>query len=261
MLTIDSIQSGYGGAPVLRGVTFAMSAGEIVGIIGHNGMGKTTLMRTLLGLLPTNGGQIGFLGERIDKMSAHARSRLGIGYTPQGGYGFPTLTVRENLTLAAAMPSRTPRKSIDEMMVRFPRLSPLLDRPSGALSGGERQLLALARAMIRSPGLLLLDELTEGVQPSVTDEIAEHLLAAQRSEGTAMIIADQDLSFVSSLVSRALVMQKGIITVERGPKELLRDDVFGDFSSGSDGFISTSRSDNARPVSRSSAGSSALGRR
>lgn len=232
MLTVEGVQSGYGGAPVLRGVAFTMCAGEIVGIIGHNGMGKTTLMRTLLGILPTNGGQIVFLGGRIDKMSPHARSRLGIGYTPQGGYGFPTLTVRENLTLAAAMPSRKPTKSLDEIMERFPRLSPLLDRSSGALSGGERQLLALARAMIRSPSLLLLDELTEGVQPSVTDEIAEHLLAAHQAEGIAMIIADQDLSFVSSLVDRALVMEKGTITAERQPQEIVRDDVFGDFGSG-----------------------------
>lgn len=261
MLTVDALQSGYGGAPVLRGVTFTMTEGEIVGIIGHNGMGKTTLMRTLLGLLPTGGGQISFLGGQIEKMSAHARSRMGIGYTPQGGSGFPALTVRENLSLAATMPSRTPRKSIGEMMERFPRLSPLLDRQSGALSGGERQLLALARAMIRSPRLLLLDELTEGVQPSVTDEIAEHLLAAHKAEGIAMIIADQDLSFLSSLVSRALVMQKGTITVERGPKELVRDDVLGDFNLGSEGFISTSHLDNVRPFPRSSAASSASVRR
>jgi branched-chain amino acid transport system ATP-binding protein/urea transport system ATP-binding protein len=153
---------------------------------------------------------------------------LGIGYTPQGGLGFPALTVKENLMLATSIGDRRTLKSIDEILNLFPRLSQLLNRRSAALSGGERQLLALARAMIRSPKLLLLDELTEGVQPSVTDELTEHLLRTHQVEKVAMIIADQDLSFVASLVSRALVMQKGTFILERRPEELNQHDVFGD---------------------------------
>lgn len=226
MLRVESLRAGYGGAPVLRGLSFTLRSREILGIIGYNGMGKTTLLKTLMGLLPAQGGRIEIDGVAVEGQPAHKRSRAGLGYTPQGGIGFPGLTVKENLRLAGVLPGAGRVKPIEEVLSLFPRLRSLLDRPGGALSGGERQLLALARAMVRSPRILLLDELTEGVQPSVIDEIAECLLAVHRREKTAMVIADQDLSFVASLVGRAVVIQKGAIVAECSPDELSKDTVF-----------------------------------
>ncbi|WP_439406262.1 ATP-binding cassette domain-containing protein [Bradyrhizobium sp. DASA03076] len=226
MLKGERLISGYGKTQVLRSLSFDLGAHEILGIIGINGMGKTTLLKTVMGLLPVEGGRIVLDGGAIEVLPAYRRSHLGFSYAPQGGAGFPGLTVKENLLLAGMMPGFGRAKPIAEVLCLFPRLEKLLPRPSGALSGGERQLLALARAMVRSPRLLLLDELTEGVQPSVTDEIAECLLSIHRSEKTTMIIADQDLSFLATLVGRALVVQKGQIVAQRTPTELLADNVF-----------------------------------
>ncbi|MHB0790089.1 ABC transporter ATP-binding protein [Bradyrhizobium sp. 5.13L] len=225
MLKVERLSAGYGGTQVLRRLSFELATEEVLGIVGLNGMGKTTLLKVLMGLLPTESGRIEFDGTAVERSPVHRRARLGIGYTPQGGLGFPGLTVRESLSLAGMMPTKGRTKPITEILALFPQLERLLDRHSSALSGGERQLLALARAIVPSPRLLLLDELTEGVQPSVTDEIAECLLSLRRTENTAMIIADQDLSFVASLVGRALVVQKGEIVAERNPTELLADSV------------------------------------
>ena len=226
MLRVERLTSGYGRTRVLRGLSFDLGAEELLGVVGLNGMGKTTLLKTLMGLLPVEAGRILLDGVAIDRLPPNRRSRLGFGYTPQGGAGFPGLTVKENLILAGTIPGADKAKTIAEVLSLFPRLENLLARPSGALSGGQRQLLALARAMVRSPRLLLLDELTEGIQPSVTDEIAECLLSIHRLEKTAMIIADQDLSFVASLVGRALVVQKGEIVAQRNPTELHADSIF-----------------------------------
>ncbi|QPF90813.1 ABC transporter ATP-binding protein [Bradyrhizobium commune] len=223
MLKVERLSAGYGRTQVLRRLSFELAAEEVLGIVGLNGMGKTTLLKTLMGLLSTEGGRIELDGIAVERSPAHRRARLGIGYTPQGGQGFPDLTVRENLALAGMTPTKARIRPISEILSLFPRLEKLLDRRSSALSGGERQLLALARAVVPSPRLLLLDELTEGIQPSVTDEIAECLLSIRRTENTAMIIADQDLSFVASLAGRALVVQKGEIVAQRSPDELLGD--------------------------------------
>lgn len=223
MLRVDRLSSGYGRTQILRSLSFDLAPQEMLGVVGLNGMGKTTLLKTLMGLLPATGGCIELDGIAVERSPAHKRARWGIGYTPQGGAGFPALTVRENLALAGMMPTKGRIKPIDEILALFPRLERLLDRTSSALSGGERQLLALARAIVPSPRILLLDELTEGIQPSVTDEIAECLSSIGRAEKAAMIIADQDLSFVASLVGRALVVQKGEIVAERTPDELLGD--------------------------------------
>lgn len=225
MLELSGVKAGYGAVEVLRGIDFSLSGSDCVGLIGYNGMGKTTLLKTVMGLLPVTQGSLCFNGANIEKSAAHRRGRVGMGYTPQGNSGFPALSVGENLRLARLMPSAVPCKTLDEILQLFPRLKPLLDRPSGALSGGERQLMALARAMIRSPKLLLLDELTEGIQPSITDEIAETLIALQKREKIAMLIADQDLSFVASTTSRALLIQKGRIVATRQREDLMLDDV------------------------------------
>src|ERR1700712_304178 len=172
MLTVSRLRSGYGRIPILAGVNLSVDDGEIVGILGHNGMGKTTLLRTLMGYLPPTDGSVHLDTRDITRLSPTARARRGIGYVPQGREIFSTLTVAENLRMGCL---RLPpsRQTVDAILADFPRLTRLLDRAGGALSGGEQQLLALARCLCGEPRLVLLDEPTEGIQPSITDEIVE----------------------------------------------------------------------------------------
>jgi ABC-type branched-subunit amino acid transport system ATPase component len=207
ILAVRDVCAGYGTAPVLRNISFTQQHGEVLGIVGHNGMGKTTLLRTIVGLLQTASGAIEFDGEPIEDMPAYRRSSAGIGYVPQGNLGFPDLSVAENLELAHERPRS--HLTIEAVVSLFPRLAELLDRRSAALSGGKRQLLSIARAVIRFPRLLLLDEMTEGIQPSIVEEIAERLRNLHDQLGMTMLIVDQELAFVATLASRVLVMQKG----------------------------------------------------
>lgn len=230
-LTLTNVSAGYGPTPVLRNVSLAQGEGEILGIVGHNGMGKTTLLRVLSGLIAVERGSIVFDGEPIEAMPAHRRSRAGIAYVRQGGRGFPGLTVAESLALAALAESRCGTKSVDEILALFPRLKALLGRQSAALSGGERQLLAIACAVIRSPRLLLLDELSEGVQPSIVEEIAERLRMLHDQERTSILIVDQELPFVASLAARAHIMHKGQLIREVTPRDLADPEILGGFSS------------------------------
>lgn len=229
ILSVSDVSAGYGSTPVLRHVSFAQAKGEVLGIVGHNGMGKTTLLRVLMGLLKVASGSIVFDGERIESSAAHRRSALGVGYVPQGSLGFPGLTVGETLALATVMKGQGEPMTTDMVVGLFPKLAGLLHRRSETLSGGERQLLAIARAVIRSPRLLLLDELTEGVQPSIVEEIAERLRVLHEDGGMSMLIVDQELAFVASLATRVLVMQKGQVVKELHASDLSDPDILGGF--------------------------------
>ncbi len=151
LLQVEGLRAGYGRVPILAGVTLSMAEGEFLGILGHNGMGKTTLMRTIMGSLPTTAGTVRFAGTDVTKLATHQRSRLGLGLVPQGREIFPALTVMENLRLGLAAAKSEDRAVIDGVLEDFPRLKRLLDRRGGALSGGEQQLLALARCIARHP--------------------------------------------------------------------------------------------------------------
>jgi ABC-type branched-subunit amino acid transport system ATPase component len=229
ILSVRDVSAGYGSVPVLRNISFAQREGEVLGVIGHNGMGKTTLLRVLMGLLRAASGSIEFAGAEITTSRAWRRSLLGISYVPQGDLGFPDLTVAETLALATAAKGRGDFMTVAETVGWFPRLADLLNRRSAALSGGERQLLAIARAVARSPRLLLLDEMTEGVQPSIVEEIARCLQVLRHRGGMSMLIVDQELAFVASLASRVLVMQKGQVVRELGADSLSDPDVLGVF--------------------------------
>jgi urea ABC transporter ATP-binding protein UrtE len=220
MLEVAALQAAYGRVPVLMGIGFQLKAGEFLGILGHNGMGKTTLMRTLMGFIPASAGGVTFLNHDITDLKPHARARLGLGYVPQGREIFPALSVRDNLRMGCAAGGREERGVIDETLELFPRLTRLLDRQGGALSGGEQQLLALARCLCTRPKLILLDEPTEGIQPSIIEEIAETLHGLRAKTGVSMILVEQNLEFIASLSSRVLVIQKGRITGELRPDQL-----------------------------------------
>jgi branched-chain amino acid transport system ATP-binding protein len=221
MLAVSRLRSGYGRIPILAGVTLSVGDGEIVGILGHNGMGKTTLLQTLMGYLPATEGSVRFDDRDITRLSPTARARLGIGYVPQGREIFGTLTVAENLRMGCL---RAPdsRLVIDTILTDFPRLTRLLDRSGGALSGGEQQLLALARCLCGEPRLILLDEPTEGIQPSIIEEMIETLLAVRRRRPLTIVLVEQNLNFIASLADRILILQKGEVTREI-PPEIARD--------------------------------------
>jgi branched-chain amino acid transport system ATP-binding protein len=219
MLRVQSLRSGYGRIPILQGIDFSVAAGEFVGLFGHNGMGKTTLMRALAGQLPATAGRIFFGDVDITAAPSHERARKGLGYIPQGREIFPRLTVEENLWMGARMAGKSWQK-VDEIIATFPRLAPIRSRPAGVLSGGEQQILAIARCLCGEPTLVLLDEPTEGIQPSIIDEIAEHLLQLKRNGAMTMILVEQSFDFIRKLSDRVLVIQKGILVREVMPHEI-----------------------------------------
>ncbi|CAL77824.1 putative branched-chain amino acid ABC transporter (ATP-binding protein) [Bradyrhizobium sp. ORS 278] len=221
LLEVKGLKSGYGRIPILFGVDLTVGDGEYLGILGHNGMGKTTALRTLMGHLPTTDGSVVFAGKTITHLKPHERSRLGIGLVPQGREIFPDLSVMENLRMGLAAAPKEDRSVIEAVLQDFPRLVRLLDRRGGALSGGEQQLLALARCLCTKPKLILLDEPTEGIQPSIIEEIIETLLALKTRWKMSLIVVEQNLEFITSLSDRILHIQKGRITEELDRETLL----------------------------------------
>jgi len=194
VLDISDLRSGYRDVPVLRGVTLQLHEGEAIGIVGHNGMGKTTLLRTIMGLMPATGGRITIDGVDVTNWPAHERSRLGIGYVPQGRGILASLSTHENLRLAwTADSGETEESAVERVVEWFPKLNRLLDRRGGTLSGGEQQILALARALMPAPWLLVLDEPSEGIQPSIVQEIGSVLSTLRRENRLSMLIVEQNL--------------------------------------------------------------------
>jgi amidase len=214
ILEANGLRAGYGRIPVLHGIDLTVGEGEVVGILGHNGMGKTTLLKALVGLVPATGGSIHFQGINITREPAHARSRLGIGYVPQGRGVFPMLTALDNLRIGIAAHGEDEVEAVGRILAEFPRLEPLLDRAGSALSGGEQQLLAIARCLISEPRVVLLDEPTEGIQPSIVDEIIEVLRSLRNDRGISIVLVEQNLEFITELSDRVLLLQKGVITGE-----------------------------------------------
>lgn len=222
MLEANGLCAGYGAIPVLYGVTLSVKSGEAIGILGHNGMGKTTLLRTLIGALPATAGTIRFNNDDVTSLAPHARAKRGMAYVPQGREIFPTLSAYDNLRLGLVKTGRKPEAAIDALLEDFPRLRPLLDRAGGALSGGEQQLLALARALAGEPSMLLLDEPTEGIQPSIIEEIAETLVSLREKRGLTIVLVEQNLDFIAAVSQRVLVIRRGRIGDEI-PREHLTD--------------------------------------
>ena len=214
LLSIKGLRAGYGKVPVLHGIDLEVQEGEILGVLGHNGMGKSTLLKTIMGIVPTSAGVMDFDGEDLVSLRASRRAQLGIGYVPQGRGIFPNLSVRDNLRMGVAAHHMDEEDAIHQVLRDFPRLERLLDRDGGALSGGEQQLLALARCLIAEPDLVLLDEPTEGIQPSIIDEIVELLKTLNERTGVSIVLVEQSLDFITALSDRVLLIQKGAIAGE-----------------------------------------------
>ena len=234
ILEVSQLAAGYGRIPILGAVSFAVAEGEFVGVLGHNGMGKTTLLRALMGYLPATAGRVVFAGQDVTRAEPYQRARAGMGYVPQGREIFPSLSVRDNLRMGAVARPRGEADSIEEVLQEFPRLKGLIDRRGGALSGGEQQLLAMGRCLVGGPKLVLLDEPTEGIQPSIIDELVETLLRLRKRGGLTMILVEQNLDFIAALSERVLIIQKGAIVHTAKPDELYDHGLVNEFIGVSD---------------------------
>lgn len=226
MLEVEDLHAAYGPVPILHGVSIRVDAGEIVGVLGHNGMGKTTLLRALIGQLPVTRGTIRLERTDITRFSMARRARLGIGYVPQGRGIFGDLTVRENLQMGARLSGG--EHEIADITGYFPVLERLMERPGRTLSGGEQQVLALARCLVGRPRLVLLDEPSEGVQPSIVEEIIGRLGEFQRNWKLAVLLVEQDLEVIAALASRVVIIQKGLVTAEVAPSSLYDRDLIAE---------------------------------
>jgi urea transport system ATP-binding protein len=224
VLRVADLRAGYGSTPVLAGVNLEVGEGEVVALMGRNGMGKTTLLRTLMGLLPARAGSIRWSdGQEISKLPAHKRARLGLGYVPQGRDIFPGLTVHENLRLGGMAVGRDGASRLKEVLRLFPMLSEKLSARGASLSGGQQQLLALARALVSAPKLLLLDEPSEGIQPSILEQIVERIRTINRQEGIAVLLVEQNIEFAAALAQRAYIMNKGVVVRELPMARIVED--------------------------------------
>jgi urea transport system ATP-binding protein len=213
MLTLEGVNAAYGLSPVLSSIGLRVDAGEAVALLGRNGVGKTTLLRTIIGLHAASAGKISFDDHEINGYPAYRRARLGIGYVPQGRGIFPQLTVEENLAMGSSGLGNRAKapKSFDRIFDLFPTLGRLKARKGGVLSGGEQQQLALGRALVAEPRLLLLDEPCEGIQPSIVLEIEAVLGRVRREFGIALLLVEQHLDFAWSITDRYYVMQRGTV--------------------------------------------------
>jgi branched-chain amino acid transport system ATP-binding protein len=220
MLEVSELRAGYGRIPILNGVSFKLSAGETLGILGHNGMGKTTLMKALMGIIPPTAGRILFAGEDLTAAPVFARARKGIGYVPQGREIFPGLSVQDNLRMGAAIAGERSQAVVDQVLAEFPRLREMRDRLGGSLSGGEQQLLAIARCLCSEPRLILLDEPTEGIQPSIIDLITDTFRGLIERRGLSLILVEQNIDVIAALCKRVLVLQRGAIVQELASAQL-----------------------------------------
>jgi urea transport system ATP-binding protein len=215
LLTVKDVHSYYGASHVLHGVNIEVMQGSLTCILGRNGMGKTTLLRTIMGLTPAKSGEITFAGKRVEAKKPYAIFDLGLGYVPQGRHIFPYLTVEENLRLGLRQKRHKKSPVFDRIFEQFPVLRERLKQKGGTLSGGEQQMLAIARALAGEVSLLLLDEPTEGIQPSVVDEILERLSGLNSQEGLTIILVEQNMDMALSVSDTYFVMEKGVV-VEGG---------------------------------------------
>lgn len=209
VLVIHSLNQFYGGSHTLWDVHLIVPAGSRMCLMGRNGMGKTTLLKCIMGLLPVNSGTIVFDGTDLRSCPAEQRARIGIGYVPQGREIFPQLTVEENLQIGLGMRKNGARKIPDRIFELFPVLSQMLTRRGGDLSGGQQQQLAIGRALVLEPKLLILDEPTEGIQPNIVHEIGDVVLKLNQEAGLTVLLVEQKLPFARRVASEFCILDKG----------------------------------------------------
>lgn len=219
-LSVNGLSASIGKIPVLRGVDLYVRSGETVALLGRNGVGKTSTLRAILGLLPRKGGKVAYKGDDLTRLPAHRVSGEGIGYVPQGRGIFPNLTVEENLFLG--LRGAPDPALVDDIYTRFPRLAERKGQAAGTLSGGEQQILAIGRCLMRQPSLILLDEPTEGIMPKLVADIRREIQTIAR-QGVAILLVEQNLRTALKLASRIYLMEKGVVVHEATPDQLAAD--------------------------------------
>jgi len=227
LLELTGVEADIGGSRILRGVTLNVRAGEVVCLMGRNGVGKTTTLRTIMGLRAKRAGALAFDGRPLDPLGTAARAAAGIGYVPQGREIFPHLTVEENLEVGLRLHRRPPaeaRAELDRVYTLFPVLQAMRPRKGGVLSGGQQQQLAIGRALLTRPKLLMLDEPTEGIQPSIIEEIGATLKQLRQTGGLAILLVEQYVDFCREVADRFYAMDRGAITYS-GPMAALTDEI------------------------------------
>ncbi len=229
LLNASDLRAGYGTSDVLQDVAITVEHGEVVGVLGRNGVGKTTLMKTLIGLLPARAGQIMFQDQDVTKLGADARARLGIGYVPQGRGVFPDMTVRDNLRMGGLINESKRSLDFDLVFGYFPFLKERLGQRGGTLSGGQQAMLAIARALIGGPDLLLLDEPSDGVQPSIVEEIGDFIKGLNEDKGLAVLIVEQNIDLMQTVARRAYALDKGRVIAEVEHQSLMDTDQVATF--------------------------------
>jgi len=217
-MVVSGLNQYYGGSHILRNLSFEVPAGKVTALLGRNGVGKTTLLKTLMGLLPAKSGSVAFEQKELTHAKPYERARAGIGYVPQGREIFPRLSVEENLLMGA---SRIP----EGIFTMFPVLRQMLGRRGGDLSGGQQQQLAIGRALAMKPRLLILDEPTEGIQPSIIKDIERAIRTLAASGEMAILLVEQYYDFARSLADQYLVMERGEIVARGAGADMERDDV------------------------------------
>lgn len=230
MLQLDTVNVYYGESHILRDVSFAIEPGQVACLMGRNGVGKTTTLKAIMGLLPVRSGQVKMGGTDITKEATDKRAKRGLAYVPQGREILPHLTVRENLQLgywarSGSSKGGNEKTAFEEVYQLFPKLTQILDRPGGVLSGGEQQQLAIARALLSDPKVLLLDEPTEGIQPSVVDQIEDVIIGFKHARRFAILLVEQGLHFAARLADAYVIMAKGAVMAAGKTSELSAEEV------------------------------------
>jgi branched-chain amino acid transport system ATP-binding protein len=222
VLKVEDIHTYYGASHILQGLSMALERGEVVAVIGRNGVGKTTLVRSIIGLTPPRRGRVIFKDKDITGMPAHRIARMGVGLVPQGRRIFPSLSVREHLEVAARARGAA-RWTLERLVELFPNLRERLAQTANKLSGGEQQMLAAGRALVGNPDLLLMDEPTEGLAPLMVRELGR-LIATLKEAGTSILLVEQQLAFVLRHADRIYIISKGQVVHHCRPAEIVHDD-------------------------------------
>jgi urea ABC transporter ATP-binding protein UrtE len=228
LLTTTMLRAGYATGDVLQDVSIEVGAGEVVGVLGRNGVGKSTLMRAIIGLLPARTGSIVYCGQEITRQPANRRAALGIGYVPQGREIFAQMSVLDNLRMGRFI-KRTREFSADEVYGYFPFLKERSRQRAGTLSGGQQEMLAIARALVAAPDLLLLDEPSDGVQPSIVHEIGDFIIRLVEQRPLGVLIVEQNIELMQRAAQRAYVMDKGRVIAALGRQELLNTELLASY--------------------------------
>ncbi|AQL43762.1 ABC transporter ATP-binding protein [Halorientalis sp. IM1011] len=220
MLELEGVRAGYDSTPILRNVDLTVEKGEIVGVMGKNGVGKSTLVKTVVGLVEPDEGIVRFDGRDVTDDPPHERARQGMGYIPQGREIFPDLTVEQNLRMGESINAGESELLYEDVFDYFPILDERRDQKGGTMSGGQQQMLAIARALVANPDLLLLDEPSEGIQPSIVAQISEDMRAINEDLGTTILFVEQNLSVIRDMADRCYAMERGTIVDELGETAL-----------------------------------------